>query len=368
MTVPTYPGAHPAPSPPGRPATVTISSILLYGVAFLQAMSALLVLSSIGTLREVYTEAMADAGADEVDLAGLFTGIMVIIVVIYAVIAGGMVVLAIFNNRGKNPSRIVTWVFAGIGLCCNALGLTSSASDMAAGTGSGTSGDVFTEASADALPGWYDGVELLLTLLTVLALLAAIILLALPQSNAFFRPPTTWNPGYPGGYPGGGAYPPGYTPYQAQPGQPGYGQPGYGQPGYGQPAQPGYGQPYPGQPGQPPYYGQQPQQPYPGQPGSPSGDASHFGTPEQYGQPGQPAPGLSPYPGQAGPGTSTPGPLTPPPFSAPPASTPPAAGPPAFPPAFPEPPTAPPPSDPWARPPAEEQPPADGDQPPRPPA
>jgi hypothetical protein len=79
----------------------------------------------------------------------------------------------------------------------------------------------------------------------------------------------------------------------------GYGQPGY----YGQPGQPGY--PPPGQPGYPPpgqtaYPPQgQPGYPPPGQPGYPPGTAP----PPGYPPPGQPAPG-QPMPGQAQPAPS----------------------------------------------------------------
>src|SRR6185436_7231411 len=115
----------------------------------------------------------------------------------------------------------------------------------------------------DALPSWYQPVTMTVTVIILIAILATIILLALPASNAFFRKQPAaqgWDPSVP--YP---TYPPA--------GQPGY--PPVGQPGYpGQPYGPA------GQPGQS------------GQPGQPYGPA---------GQPGQPAPGLPPYPGQQSP-------------------------------------------------------------------
>ncbi|MDI6102877.1 hypothetical protein QLQ12_30090 [Actinoplanes sp. NEAU-A12] len=311
MTTPTYP--VPNPAAPSRPVTVTVSSSLLYLVVALQALSAVLALTMMGTVAAAYQDVL---GQDpQVPDTGAFIRVMLVLTaILYLVIAVGLSVLAFFNNKGKNASRIVTWVFAGLGLCCNAIGLGGSVSSTAmSGTGQGGFNQRQVEQQvASAMPGWYEGVGLAITVLTVLALLAAIILLALPASNAYFRGPAQWNAGLP------------FQPYPGQPGypaQPGY--PGYpGQPGY--PAQPGfYAQPgYPQQPYAQPGYPQQPyaQPGYPPPPAAP-GSPSHFGTPQQYGRPGEPAPGLPPYPGQAG--TPTPGGQPgPDPWSAPPSSEP----------------------------------------------
>jgi hypothetical protein len=91
----------------------------------------------------------------------------------------------------------------------------------------------------EELPSWYTPLVTTAAILTVLALLGAIILLALPPSNEFFRrPQPTWEPPVPG-YP---AYPPapGTAPQPPAPGTPGGptgGQPG-GPPAGGPPAPP----------------------------------------------------------------------------------------------------------------------------------
>jgi hypothetical protein len=408
VTVPIY--ATPQPGPSARPTVVTAASILLYAVAGAQALMGVALLVTLGSVREAFQNTLGSSDLDS-EMGAVVTATMVTIAVVYLFIAIGLVVLATFNGMGKNPSRIVTWVFAGIGLCCNVLSLFDSVPSMvtssagSSGTGSDQFERQFEAEIALGMPGWFVPVMAVLALVTVAGLIAVIIMLALPASNAYFRKAAVWNPGYPGyagqpGYPGQPGHPgqPGYSGQPGHPGQSGYpGQPGYsGQPGY--PGQPGYsGQPgYPGQAGQPPAYGQ----PYPGQPGSNTPDsappaypgapasypgaptsgtpgippsapnagpsaypgapgAGHLGAPEQYGQPGQPAPGLPPYPGQAGahapghpetgsseyPGPpsdpwaapqadpATPPPATPPPASAPPASAPPASAPPASPPA-----------------------------------
>lgn len=71
----------------------------------------------------------------------------------------------------------------------------------------------------DRLPSWYTPVSTTISVLAMIALLVALILLALPPSNEFFRKSqTAWEPPVPGStYPG---YPPTYPGYP--PAGPGY--------------------------------------------------------------------------------------------------------------------------------------------------
>ena len=227
----TYPGA---PAPKTRPTTVTVSSILLWVSAAALLISGVLVLSTINALteamREAFTGTNVDGGVDAV--VGITVALTVAQVVIWVLIAGGLVVLSMLNNRGRNPARIVTWVVGGFALCCGSWSLLGSAVSGAADLeGSGPSDAEVERILNDALPSWYDGALLALAAISVLTVLAAMILLALPASNGFFRRPApAWQP----------------PPY----GQPQYGAPQYGQPQYGPPQ---YGAPpYPGQPFQQP--------------------------------------------------------------------------------------------------------------------
>ncbi|GLW34029.1 hypothetical protein [Actinoplanes regularis] len=401
MTVPTYPPSYPmAQPPPGRPATVTVASVLLFAVALIQLGYSILVFSVLDQAGEVYDTEYSGTELENVGtVIGGFAGIMI---VLYLIIGIGMALLGIFNLRGSQPARVITWVLSGVLMCCTvfvpqtATGLvTSFASAFADVEGSGFGLPTQRELDArlvDVVPGWFGSIGVLVTLSGMLALIAVVILLALPPSNRFFRKPVAggWSPyqqpGYPGGYPQpmyGQPYPggfgqPGQSPFgqppsghpgqpqggqppSGQPGQPQFGQspfeqPGYpGQPPFGQPpsgqlgqppfAQPGqpplgqppFGQPPSGQPGQPPF-GQPPS----GQPGQPPFGQPPFAPPGQpqggqpsFGQPGQPAPGLPPYPGQAGGPGAFPAPAVPPGESGfpgnpwqPPASAPPASAPP----------------------------------------
>lgn len=323
MTFPSYPAA--AESRP-RPTTVTVSTYLLWATAGLSLISGIVGLSTIGTVTDVYREAYAGTAADGSE--AVIVGSTVVGVIIGVLFAAALAVLAIFNNRGRNGARITTWVLGGISVCCSGGGLAltglTSSINIDSGTTGGPSAQEIEQRLTDALPSWYNPVNYTLAGLSLVTLLGALILLALPPSNEFFRAPQpAWDPSmavpYPGQQPG---YPPPY------PGQ-----------------QPGY-PPYPGQPGVPPHPGQQP----PGAPsawgppaggppaggppagGSPAGAPpvgdipSAAGTPS--GPPASPASSSFEAPPSSGPSSSDPAASGPPPAAdaEPPAAEPPASG------------------------------------------
>jgi hypothetical protein len=273
-----------APAPRTRPTTVTVSSYLLYVIAAVQLITAVIGLSQVGTMSRVLRDAYqgtAAAGAETVVVA-----IAVVSAVISILFAAGLTILAIFNNRGKQGSRITTWVVAGLALCCNGFGLlgnatTSSMNFDSGGTNGGPSSSQVERQLNAALPGWYTGTTVTLSLIALLALLAVIILLALPASNAYFR-----------------AAPAGWDPSQAYGGYP---------PGYG--GQPPYPAPYEGQPSYPPY------------PTAPPAGPPPAGSPPAWAPPAGPPPGAQQPPGQP---PIDPWSAPPPPPSSPP--SPPSAG------------------------------------------
>ncbi|WBB73553.1 hypothetical protein O7602_28460 [Micromonospora sp. WMMD1128] len=254
----------PGTTPRARPSVVTLSSWLLILVAVIQVLNLIVTLAVIGKIRDVMADAYAGTSAESAgDIAYAFTIGSSVLTLLLAI---GLVVLAMLNNRGKNASRITTWVVGGILLCCTGGGLLSGASGGMMGSGGNTSGDLPSTQEVqrrveDALPSWHTPVSTLLGLIALLALLGALILLALPKANEFFRKPKAgWEPPVPGGaYP---AYPPapgqsgdpGYPSTPGQSGDPAYpstpGQPAGGPPAGGPPPAPG-GQPPAGPTGQP---------------------------------------------------------------------------------------------------------------------
>jgi len=317
VAVPMYPGA---PAPSARPTTVSVSAYLLYASAALSLVGSLLSLTTIGTTSDVYKEAYAGTAAEGTEAIVLIASVGGLVVNI--LFAAGLAILAIFNNRGRQGARVTTWSLGGVVLCCSGIGLAGTAATSALESSSQTGGPSAREVQEQldaALPSWYGATTTTLSVLMLLALLASLILLALPASNAYFqaikamRQGGGWDPSMPypmyPGQPLPGQPAPGQQAYPSYPGQPYPGQPGQPGQGYaGQPGQPGQGypgQPYPGQP-------VPGQQPYPGQPAGPPAGYGQPGAGEPHtpvpgsSAPGWPAPG-SPAPGSSAPGSPAPG-------------------------------------------------------------
>jgi hypothetical protein len=241
-----------------RPGTVTAAGYLLILVAVLLVVNVIISAVTIGPTIEVVRKAYAGAGIPNSDaLVSFFRGVSIFSVIIYVLLAVGLGVLALLDLRGKNPARIVTWVLGGIGVCClgcgTAGGATSGSFSGGFSQGQQTGGPKIDAAELtrqlnEAIPAWVRPVQTTTTVVSLLALLAVILLLALPASNAYFRPPADAGIEQFMNQPPYGSQPYGGTP------QPPYGAP---QPPYGsQPGQPG--QPYDYPPAGPEFGGPQP--------------------------------------------------------------------------------------------------------------
>jgi hypothetical protein len=248
-----YPGA---PAPSTRPTTVSTSAYLVYAAAGISLAGSLLTLVFVSRILGAYRSALADTGAQGIESVVVF--VLVGALVINLLFAAGLVILAIFNSRGRQGARVTSWVVGGLLVCCSGLGLVGNAANGMVGSTSGTAGGPsereIQDRLAQALPNWYQPLSTTLSVLMLLTLLAALILLALPASNAYFRAVKAarqggWDPSVPYPvypvYPGAPAYPAEQYPGQPYPGQP---QPGQPQPGQPYPGQPQPGQPQPGQP------------------------------------------------------------------------------------------------------------------------
>ncbi|MDG4822304.1 hypothetical protein O7635_10620 [Asanoa sp. WMMD1127] len=209
----------PGPDRARPPGTVRISSYLLYAVAVIEVISLIVTLSTLSTLRQALNDAYVgtelEGSADTAAVAVAIGG-----AVIALGIGIGLVVLGFLNLRGKNASRIVTWVLGGLFVLCCGLG---SLAGLAGGAmnldSSGDVPDVQGKVEA-AMPGWYNPVNTVLGVVPILLVLTALILLALPASNEWFKPrAANWEPPSPG-YPvmPGSSYP--TPPYPQQGGEP----------------------------------------------------------------------------------------------------------------------------------------------------
>lgn len=197
-----------------RPASVSAAVWLMYLVAALFLVSGIIAIAVHGPMSEVFERAFADEpegdrAASVAAVAG--TGVRLAISVLFA---AGLFVLAALNARGSNAARIITWVVAGIQVCCAGLSLVGTlVGNSMTGFGGGGQTDPaeIQRLMDELLPSWVEPVMVTLSVLQLLSMIAVAVLLALPASNAFFRrPPPAWEPPVP-------SYPP-YPPVNPPPG------------------------------------------------------------------------------------------------------------------------------------------------------
>jgi hypothetical protein len=196
---------QPVVEPQGRPATVTAAAYMLIGVAVLLVANAIISFATLSTVIDATKKAYAGIkNADQMTTAAQAAGVG--FAIFYVVVAAGFVVLALFNMRGANPARIVTWVLGGLAVLCFGCGLAGTAASSALTTGSNQTVNGVDMAAAakqvkDALPSWLQPTQLSIGIINLLLVILVIILLALPASNAFFRKnrggPGTPDPGFP---------------------------------------------------------------------------------------------------------------------------------------------------------------------------
>jgi hypothetical protein len=220
---------------------VAAAVALLYVIAALLLVNAVVAVANSANMQAAMDEVYRGmAGGDTA--SSIVSGSLWVSAALNALLAVGFVILAIFDNQGKQGARITTWVLAGIGaLCCGCGGLAntfngslnSMMEQQNTTPGAPSTADV-QRAMDSHIPSWYTPTVATIAIILALCCIAVIVLLALPAANAYFRkepevwlPPTAWPqaPGTPGapGYPGPQGYPgaPGSPGPQGYPGAPG---------------------------------------------------------------------------------------------------------------------------------------------------
>ena len=187
-----------------RPSVVTLGVSALCVAAFAQVVNAALGFAVLGDQRAGYRKAYAGVtNGDQIVTAtvGVTAGVLALTVVV-AIALG---VLALLDARGIRPARIITWVVGGLYLCCATLSLAGGAvssqfSSAQRGTGNGPDPAEVTRIVKEAIPSWYSPTSVTLSALALLCVLGTVILLALPDANAYFRKPAQeWEPPVPFG-------------------------------------------------------------------------------------------------------------------------------------------------------------------------
>lgn len=187
MTVPSDPIQ---PAAQARPGTVTTSGYLLVAIGLLSFVGVATALASYPTIHsafvDVYKGTAAEGSADAVAL--LTSGLTIATSVLFGI---GALILAPLVLKGKQPARIITWVVAGLLICCQGGGLASSglsgASFGQSGTTNGIDMQELQRRLVDDLPNWVRPTELAVGGIMVILGIVVVILLALPASHPFFR-------------------------------------------------------------------------------------------------------------------------------------------------------------------------------------
>jgi hypothetical protein len=175
---------------------VTVASWLMYVAAAALSIGAAAQFGLAGAVRRAAEQDQANAA-----MAGTVSYLVVaLLAVVWLLPAVGLAVLGLLNGKGKKAARIVTWVVGGLTLCCCGFQTFSSTVTAISGTdaaGSTISSDTGTNVMAlsiiDGMPSWYQPTLAFTSLAVVLTVFVAMILLAVPASNAYFRPaPAQW--------------------------------------------------------------------------------------------------------------------------------------------------------------------------------
>ncbi|MGC5285696.1 hypothetical protein [Micromonospora sp. DT231] len=180
------------PARPPRPRIVTISCLLLA----LAAVAELAVLP-LTYWHQAFFETAAESFEPESGVAFAAVGSVAVLGadLLTAVLAIGLLVLSAVNAVGVNGARIASWVAAPLFACCATVGVARSPRPLSF-MYSDENLDRITALARDRMPEWLEPVLFILGVGAPLAVTVALVLLALPSANEFFR---RWgvDPAYP---------------------------------------------------------------------------------------------------------------------------------------------------------------------------
>ncbi|SCG79215.1 hypothetical protein GA0070609_5820 [Micromonospora echinaurantiaca] len=112
-----------------------------------------------------------------------------------ALLAVAFLMLAGFTAAGVNGARVASWACGPFLVCCAAVGILRTPRPLSF-IYSPDDLDRIGELARERMPDWLEPLLVLLSAGVPLALLVALLLLALPPANAFFRRPVSVGPGW----------------------------------------------------------------------------------------------------------------------------------------------------------------------------
>jgi len=173
---------QPQPRAP-RPDEVTAASYLLFTAA------ACLVVAGVSQF--ALTDVVRDPSSTTEQSDPTVYAALVVLALPWIVVAAGLTTLGIFNGKGVVVSRILTWVFGGLTLCCCGLGSGAATFESIAisherNNPAWPNPTDSTEVARAAIPQWWHPLIAGTLVLVVISVGAALILLARPASRQFF--------------------------------------------------------------------------------------------------------------------------------------------------------------------------------------
>ncbi|BCB85801.1 hypothetical protein [Phytohabitans suffuscus] len=175
-----------------RPATVTAAATIMIFMGVAGLVNAVVGLAAIGGVVDRFRDAAQATGASQSDidgLAGLAWGTVIVGAVLSVLFATLLIALGLGNLQGRNGARIATWIVSGLGLFCGCCGLLAVISQSALTWNVSTDSQTqdLTQALTDAYPGWWIGLNGVVSAGQALGYLVVALLLALPASHPYFR-------------------------------------------------------------------------------------------------------------------------------------------------------------------------------------
>jgi hypothetical protein len=199
--------AYTAPTEPGRtrPTTVNLAVVALYVAAGAQLINLIAEVLSYSGYKEGYQKAYSGTSLENQVTTSAASAVL-LPALGALILAGGFVTLAILDGRGNRVGRIITWIFGGIALCCVAGNIAAGAFGQAQYDSlrkmnpGAPSYAQLTDALNSTLPSWFAPLSTTVTVVTIVCVLAAVVLLALPASHPYFAKKTEaqWEPPVPG--------------------------------------------------------------------------------------------------------------------------------------------------------------------------
>jgi hypothetical protein len=175
-----------------RPGLVTAAAYLMILVAVLEVVNVVANLATMGKVVDATRKAYAAApNGDAIATGAQFLAIVG--AVLGLLIAAGFVIAALFDLRGSNAARIVSWALSGIAVLCFGCGTIGVAAggaltNLQRRSVNGVDVQEATRQINEATPAWLKPTSVTILVINLLASIVIIMLLALPASNAFFRP------------------------------------------------------------------------------------------------------------------------------------------------------------------------------------